>query len=702
MKRIYLLFLLFSFFIACNNVSQEEYVENTQNITENKPEDNIEKEEEKGENVTETPSEDKIEEEKKEEDNKLDVSKVTFKNNTQFYVTVFKDAFSGAELTKIKPGETDSIEVASSDNYGVGSTFCVKYKFKVTDENDLYSGDVFADVFDKNAQINFVIEKGKSYTKEIPIPEDFECKSLFLRIRNEATSQFELTNLGTSYKQAGNGELPVPMNKTGIYQFNGNKNFSDFEFVSVFNKMNAPDITLECGYIYDFVFTNEDENSYIIFDKKQKIKSVPTTKYLQTAVENQNDLIKDSDLSNFLNTDLRLSLSDFHYQYPISKVVVDNEKYISAGCGFSLFDPEHGDYVIDRGKPKEVAFLISKDFDWQTEKFALQSLYAGTATIAYQTIFNDLIKLNDDSFVALATYAKDNRTGMWLYFLNLNGELTNEIDIPSDGISGYEGYKLLLCSDGGFLSIGRFRKYDSIEEEYPSSSEFIVRKYFNQELQWQTKYSYSAVESGFISNSALSAVELENEYLVCGFTKDDFTTKTLLVKLDKTSGAVITSKSFGTGSDFFSPHAITSDDKQNVYISGLVSETETETKAFILKLDSNLEEIYLKKFGKAADNFLFDLQVKDNSLIAVGAVNTIEEYALDYYYWQSSKGWILKIDLETGIVLNDFYSDKVSIFNSISKTEDDGFVLSAVKNVDKSNPYSFDTFVVKTNENLEF
>ena len=131
-------------------------------------------------------------------------------------------------------------------------------------------------------------------------------------------------------------------------------------------------------------------------------------------------------------------------------------------------------------------------------------------------------------------------------------------------------------------------------------------------------------------------------------------------------------------------------------------ETETETKAFILKLDSNLEEIYLKKFGKAADNFLFDLQVKDNSLIAVGAVNTIEEYAFDYYYWQSSKGWILKIDSETGIVLNDFYSDKVSCFNSITKTEDDGFVLSAIKNVDKSNLYSFDTLIVKANENLEF
>lgn len=678
MNKLCIFFLLFCCFLfACNNNPVDEY------LIEDEPND-------------------KISEDNDNEENNSYVSKVIFKNNTQFYVTVFKDAFSGVELAQIKPGETDCVEVSSSDNYGVGSTFCVKYKFKVTDENYLYSGDVFADVFDKNAQINFVIEKGKTYTKEIPLPKDFECKSLFLRIKNKATSQFELTNLGVSYKQVGNEELPVPINKTGIYRFDTNKNFSDFKFVSVFNKVTAPDINLECGYIYDFVFTNEDETSYIIFDKKQKIKSVPTTKYLQTVVENQNELIKDTDLNNFLNTDLRLSLSDYHYQYPISKVIVDNEKYISASSGFSFFDSDSFEQVVDRGKPKEVALLVSKDFAWQTEKFSLQSLYAGTETIAYQTIYNDLINVNNDSFVALSTYAKDNRTGMWLYFLNSNGELTNEIDIPSDDTSAYEGYKLLSCSDGGFLSIGRIRNYDSIEEEYSSSSEFIVQKYFNQELQWQRKYSYSGVESEFISNSALCAVELENEYLVCGFTMDDFTTKTLLVKLDKTSGAVITSKSFGTGSDFFSPHAITSDDKQNVYISGLVSETETETKAFILKLDSNLEEIYLKKFGKAADNFLFDLQVKDNSLIAVGAVNTIEEYAFDYYYWQSSKGWILKIDSETGIVLNDFYSDKVSCFNSITKTEDDGFVLSAIKNVDKSNLYSFDTLIVKANENLEF
>lgn len=644
--------------------------------------------------------------------------KVSFYNESTFRCKIYLNVNPSLSDTETQPiadiqsGETVEVMLPPSVNKDIGDVFYIRYYVILADANETENGEsIFIQAEKDVNNIAFVLEEGNSYKKTIIQPESnqlrfFDC---YIRIYNKQPNSIQIHRGTSLLENMATEEFNLHSEKKGIYKIEIPPLYSSEEIsaLKIFNintaeTTNVPKFTISRGYIYDFVFTNEDETSYIIFDKKQKIKSVPTTKYLQTVVENQNELIKDTDLNNFLNTDLRLSLSDYHYQYPISKVIVDNEKYISASSGFSFFDSDSFEQVVDRGKPKEVALLVSKDFAWQTEKFSLQSLYAGTETIAYQTIYNDLINVNNDSFVALSTYAKDNRTGIWLYFLNSNGELTNEIDIPSDDTSAYEGYKLLSCSDGGFLSIGRIRNYNSIEEEYSSSSEFIVQKYFNQELQWQTKYSYSGVESEFISNSALCAVELENEYLVCGFTMDDFTTKTLLVKLDKTSGAVITSKSFGTGSDFFSPHAITSDDKQNVYISGLVSETETETKAFILKLDSNLEEIYLKKFGKAADNFLFDLQVKDNSLIAVGAVNTIEEYAFDYYYWQSSKGWILKIDAETGIVLNDFYSDKVSCFNSITKTEDDGFVLSAIKNVDKSNPYSFDTLIVKANENLEF
>ena len=100
---------------------------------------------------------------------------------------------------------------------------------------------------------------------------------------------------------------------------------------------------------------------------------------------------------------------------------------------------------------------------------------------------------------------------------------------------------------------------------------------------------------------------------------------------------------------------------------------------------------------------MFNLIVKENSIIAVGSENSLLTSYSNYYPWQEkSKGWILKIDKESGIILNNIYSDEISSFNTITNTDDDGFLISAVKNVTKEKLYSFKTLIVKTNENLEF
>lgn len=148
---------------------------------------------------------------------------------------------------------------------------------------------------------------------------------------------------------------------------------------------------------------------------------------------------------------------------------------------------------------------------------------------------------------------------------------------------------------------------------------------------------------------------------------------------------------------------MTCDEEKNIYITGLVSENDFSFNSFILKLDSDFNEIWQKKYGTKNNDFLFNLIVKENSIIAVGSENSLLTSDSNYYPWQEkSKGWILKIDKESGIILNNIYSDEISSFNTITNTDDDGFLISAVKNMNKEKLYSFKTLIVKTNENLEF
>jgi hypothetical protein len=184
--------------------------------------------------------------------------KVTFMNELSYSVIVHTDAFSGPVLAELSSGQTKRVEVRTSDNYGVGSTFSVEYLYRITDGFDAGSGEVLASGIDPNIQINFVVEADKSYTKQIPQPSALEFQSAFIKILNTSSMQFELAYQGTSFKQTGNGNLSVPTGKTGVYKLEGipaaGKLYHDYRVVSTFQNTTIPDFTAMNGYIYSFSY----------------------------------------------------------------------------------------------------------------------------------------------------------------------------------------------------------------------------------------------------------------------------------------------------------------------------------------------------------------------------------------------------------------------------------------------------------------
>ena len=188
----------------------------------------------------------------------IKTGKVTFVNYTSYNVVVHKDYFNGVVLLELSAGQTKSMDVRTSDNYGIGSVFSIEYLYKINDGFDTESGNIIASGIDPNVQINRVIEEGKTYTIQIPQPTNLEFKTAFIKILNSHSLPFELMYFGTSFKQTGNGNLPVAPGKTGVYKIesipNNGKLMENYRVVTNFNSTTIPDFTVRNGFVYSFTF----------------------------------------------------------------------------------------------------------------------------------------------------------------------------------------------------------------------------------------------------------------------------------------------------------------------------------------------------------------------------------------------------------------------------------------------------------------
>ena len=193
----------------------------------------------------------------------IKTGKVTFFNESSYKVVIHQDTFSGPVLLELSAGGSKKVDVRISDNYGSGSTFSIEYLYRINDAFDTESGDVIASGIDPNVQINFVVEENKSYTKQIPQPQNLEFRNAFIKILNSSSLQFELKYLGTVFKQTGNGNIPVAPGKTGVYKLPlgteggipaEGKLYQNYQIASTFANTTIPDFTAKNGFIYSFTY----------------------------------------------------------------------------------------------------------------------------------------------------------------------------------------------------------------------------------------------------------------------------------------------------------------------------------------------------------------------------------------------------------------------------------------------------------------
>jgi len=184
-------------------------------------------------------------------------AKVTFVNESSYGIEVHVGAFSGPMLLELGLGQIKAIDVRTSDNYGSGTVFSIVYLYPVTDGSDNDSGIILAEGIDPNVQIDIVIEENIPRTVQIPQPQ-LELRSAFIKIQNLHSLPMELRHVSQVLKQSGNGLIPVPSDKTGIYRLDGigsdGKLIENYQVFSTFAGTEVPAFIAKNAVIYSFEY----------------------------------------------------------------------------------------------------------------------------------------------------------------------------------------------------------------------------------------------------------------------------------------------------------------------------------------------------------------------------------------------------------------------------------------------------------------
>jgi hypothetical protein len=189
----------------------------------------------------------------------IKTGKVTFFNESSYNVKVHRDSFSGPVLAEVSSigSRTKTVDVRISDSQGFGTTFSIEYLYQINDAFDSDNGEVIASGLDFNVQINRVIEEGKSYTIQIPQPQNLEFRTAFIKLLNSSNLPIELRDYGRILR-LNNGNLSIVPYRTGVYKLEGipvdGEILEGYHVVATLESTPVPEFTVRNGNIYSFTY----------------------------------------------------------------------------------------------------------------------------------------------------------------------------------------------------------------------------------------------------------------------------------------------------------------------------------------------------------------------------------------------------------------------------------------------------------------
>jgi hypothetical protein len=188
---------------------------------------------------------------------------VNFVNKSSFDVDIYRNfnplnPDSNAIICFVPSGQSKKISIGKSLDDKVGDNFFIRYKVLLANRYDTGSEDIYVDAERTMANITFVVEAGKFYSKEIPQPEASELRFAngYIRARNTGNIAFKMVKGYDVLERLGDKSLNVLSNEFGYFEFYIPFNEDSLSIsqlkVDRIDYMEIDDFYIERGKLYSF------------------------------------------------------------------------------------------------------------------------------------------------------------------------------------------------------------------------------------------------------------------------------------------------------------------------------------------------------------------------------------------------------------------------------------------------------------------
>jgi len=282
-------------------------------------------------------------------------------------------------------------------------------------------------------------------------------------------------------------------------------------------------------------------------------------------------------------------------------------------------------------------------------------------------------EISDGGYIiAGSTYGSDGKHGMWLIKVDYDG---NEIwDKTFSGSDGAWGTSVQEISDGGYILVGSTDSYGAGKVDV-----CLVKTDSNGNEIWTKTFGSARYDEGYSVRETS-----DGGYIIVGLTGSSVIDRDIwLIKTDS-NGNEIWNKTFGGSNDDIGYSVQEISDGGYILVGSTESYGAGKVDVWLIKTDTNGNEIWNKTFGGSDDDAGYSLhETSDGSYIIAGytgrATIVYETYAEGF-----GDVWLIKTDSNGNEIWNKTFGsagDRVEVGTWVQETSDRGHILVGWKEV---------------------
>lgn len=278
---------------------------------------------------------------------------------------------------------------------------------------------------------------------------------------------------------------------------------------------------------------------------------------------------------------------------------------------------------------------------------------------------------------------------IFLAKLDASGNMEwSNLYITSLSLEGDFAKNIIPTSDNGFLITGNVAQMDDPTFHPSAAFLFKINQNGNEEWHKQLFFGNEVIELGH------DLLETDDgNYLLLGSSGSVL----FLTHLDQ-DGNVIWVQSYQDKFNYYHRgYKLQTSPDSDLFISGFFTTNfiENINDIFLIKTNANGQEQWTKTYGGDSDDKCFDFKIlEDGNLIMVGSTNSFAEFNEDVY--------LLKLDSNGDEIWSRTFNRSTERGKAIHPTKDGGFVILAEKiSEDYFNDFqpSGKIYLIKTDEN---